>query len=152
MGLCLLLRLQTFALKNICPFLTLRYSYHTSGHNIIPQLTNTIRGALHSSDERYDLPRCYPHTREAILQEIMDWIQDIDRQTRVLWLYRPAGARWQAGKSAIEQTIAELCCQMYLLPASFFFSRSVSDRNKRLHNNNRRTIYRVNTGDPRACW
>jgi NACHT domain len=44
-----------------------------------------------------------------------------------LWLYGPAGA----GKSAIEQTVAEMCYQTNYLAASFFFSRSVSDRNKK---------------------
>ena len=57
----------------------------------------------------------------------MDWIKDNDRQTRILWMHGPAGA----GKSAIEQTIAELCSQMNLLAASFFFSRSVNDRNNK---------------------
>jgi len=57
----------------------------------------------------------------------MDWITDMDRQTRFLWLYGPAGA----GKSAIEQTIAEWCYKMGFLAASFFFSRSVGDRNKK---------------------
>ena len=57
----------------------------------------------------------------------MDWIKDNDRLTRFLWLYGPAGA----GKSAIEQTIAELCYQMNLLAASFFFSRSVNGRNNK---------------------
>jgi hypothetical protein len=85
----------------------------------------TAPGALHNSDERYDPPKCHPHTRKAILQEIMDWIKDNDRLTRFLWLYGPAGA----GKSAIEQTIAELCYQMNLLAATFFFSRSVNGRN-----------------------
>jgi len=51
----------------------------------------------------------------------------MDRQTRFLWLYGPAGA----GKSAIEQTIAELCYQMEILAASFFFSRNIGDRNKK---------------------
>ena len=68
-----------------------------------------------------------PRTREAILQEIMDWIKDNDRLTRFLWLNGPAGA----GKSAIEQTIAELCHQMNLLAASFFFARSVNGRNNK---------------------
>jgi hypothetical protein len=57
----------------------------------------------------------------------MDWIEDLERQTRFLWLYGPAGA----GKSAIEQTIAELCYRMNFLAASFFFSRSIGDRNKK---------------------
>ena len=51
----------------------------------------------------------------------------MDRQTRFLWLYGPAGA----GKSAIEQTIAELCHKMKILAASFFFSRSIGGRNEK---------------------
>ena len=86
-----------------------------------------VPGALHNSDERYDPPKCHAHTREAILQEIMDWIEDLDRQTRFLWLHGPAGA----GKSAIEQTIAELCYKMNFLAASFFFSRSIGGRNEK---------------------
>jgi hypothetical protein len=56
----------------------------------------------------------------------MGWIGDANRQTRFLWLYGPAGA----GKSAIEQTIAELCYQEKLLAASFFFSRNIAGRNE----------------------
>ena len=84
-------------------------------------------GALHNSDERYDSPKCHPDTREAILQEIMDWIKDMDRRTRFLWLYGPAGS----GKSAIEQTIAEWCYKMNFLAASFFFSRNIGGRNEK---------------------
>ena len=42
-------------------------------------------------------------------------------------MYGPAGA----GKSAIEQTIAEWCSRMNLLAASFFFARSVNGRNNK---------------------
>ena len=42
-----------------------------------------------------------------------------------MWLYGPAGA----GKSAIAQTIAEICHRESLLAASFFFSRSAQGRN-----------------------
>ena len=42
-----------------------------------------------------------------------------------MWLYGPAGA----GKSAIAQTIAELCHARCLLLASFFFSRTDPKRN-----------------------
>ena len=41
-----------------------------------------------------------------------------------LWVYGPAGA----GKSAIAQTIAELCEEAKLLAASFFFSRTAAGR------------------------
>ena len=106
-------------------FLSLQISSVRTGIEFLQG--QTVPGALHNSDERYDPPKCHPHTREAILQEIMDWIEDLDRQTGFLWLYGPAGA----GKSAIEQTIAELLYKMNLLAASFFFSRSIGGRNEK---------------------
>jgi len=106
-------------------FLCLQISSIHTGIELLQR--KTAPGAVHNSDERYDPPKCHPQTREAILQEIMDWIEDMDRQTRFLWLYGPAGA----GKSAIEQTIAELCYKMKILAASFFFSRSIGGRNEK---------------------
>jgi hypothetical protein len=82
-------------------------------------------GAFHNSDERYDPPKCHPHTREAVLKKIMDWVKDADEVALVLWLYGPAGA----GKSAIAQTIAELLEKAGLLAAAFFFSRNAAGRN-----------------------
>ena len=106
-------------------YLTKSQAYLYTGIKLLQN--KVVPGALYNSDERYDPPRCHPHTREVILQEIIDWIEDIDRQTRFLWLYGPAGA----GKSAIEQTIAEWCYRMNFLAASFFFSRSVGGRNEK---------------------
>jgi hypothetical protein len=106
-------------------FLCLQISSLYTGIKLLQK--KIVPGALHNSDERYDPPKCHAHTREAILQEIMDWIEDMDRQTRFLWLHGPAGA----GKSAIEQTIAELCYKMNFLAASFFFSRSIGGRNEK---------------------
>ena len=82
-------------------------------------------GAFHNSDERYDPPKCHPHTREAVLKKIMDWVKDADEVALFLWLYGPAGA----GKSAIAQTIAELLEKAGLLAAAFFFSRNATGRN-----------------------
>jgi hypothetical protein len=48
-------------------------------------------------------------------------------RNRFLWLYGPAGA----GKSAIEQTIAELYYQINVLASIFFFSCSVNGRNRK---------------------
>ena len=42
-----------------------------------------------------------------------------------MWLFGPAGA----GKSAIAQTIAEMCHRLGILMASFFWSRNAADRN-----------------------
>ena len=77
------------------------------------------------SDERYDPPKCHPHTRRAVLKKIRDWVEDADKVTLFLWLYGPAGA----GKSAIAQTIAELLEKLGLLAAAFFFSRNAAGRN-----------------------
>jgi hypothetical protein len=55
----------------------------------------------------------------------MDWIRKkIDTDTFIMWLYGAAGA----GKTAIAQTIAELCEEHKLLLASFFFFRADSLR------------------------
>jgi hypothetical protein len=82
-------------------------------------------GALHNSDERYDPPKCHPHTRRAVLKKIMDWVKDPNKVALFLWLYGAAGA----GKSAIAQTIAELLEEAGLLAAAFFFSRNAAGRN-----------------------
>src|SRR5258708_5576273 len=82
-------------------------------------------GAFHNSDERYDPPKCHPHTRRAVLKKIMDWAQDANKVAPILWLYGPAGA----GKSAIAQTIAELLEKIGFLAAAFFFSRNAAGRN-----------------------
>jgi len=84
-------------------------------------------GAFHNSDERYDPPKCHPHTRRAILRKITDWVKDPNKVALFLWLYGPAGA----GKSAIAQTIAELLEKAGLLAAAFFFSRNAAGRNSK---------------------
>jgi len=84
-----------------------------------------VPGAFHNSLQRCDPPKCHKHTREAILNKIMDWVtKKIDDDTFIMWLYGAAGA----GKSAIAQTIAELCEEHKLLLASFFFLRADSLR------------------------
>ncbi|KAF8802012.1 hypothetical protein BYT27DRAFT_7197473 [Phlegmacium glaucopus] len=82
-------------------------------------------GAFHDSSERYDPPKCHPSTRVAVLQHIMTWINDLQKILFFMWLYGPAGA----GKSAIAQSIAELCHEANILAASFFFSRTAVGRN-----------------------
>ena len=81
-------------------------------------------GAFHNSEERYDPPKCHPHTRRAVLEKIMDCVKDENKVELMLWLYGPAGA----GKSAIAQTIAELLEEAGLLAAAFFFSRNAAGR------------------------
>ncbi|KDR76677.1 hypothetical protein GALMADRAFT_21178, partial [Galerina marginata CBS 339.88] len=72
----------------------------------------------HNSSERFDPPKCYPNTRLAVLAKLMDWIiGKVGWEGYFMWLYGPAGA----GKSAIAQTIAEMCQSNNTLLASFFF-------------------------------
>ena len=88
-------------------------------------LENIVPGAFHNSAERYDPPKCHPHTREAILKWIMLWVDDPVNEAQIMWMFGPAGA----GKSAIAETIAEICFRQGKLAASFFFSRNAPGRN-----------------------
>ncbi|KAF8960504.1 hypothetical protein BDZ97DRAFT_1301374 [Flammula alnicola] len=104
----------------------IHYAHHPgqSGWEILQQ--NVAPGAFYDAAERGDPPKCHPDTRLAILAKITEWIKDLDsRRQFFIWLYGPAGV----GKSAIAQTIAEMCAREALLAASFFFSRTVSGRN-----------------------
>jgi len=86
----------------------------------------TATTAFHNSKERFDPPKCHPNTRLAVLTRIMKWIKwEEDLNSFIMWVYGPAGA----GKSAIAQTIAEMCEQEMILLASFFFSRNDPSRN-----------------------
>ncbi|KDR71958.1 hypothetical protein GALMADRAFT_30531, partial [Galerina marginata CBS 339.88] len=82
-------------------------------------------GAFHNSSERYDPPKCHPQTRVAVIQAIIDWIEDGQKTSFIMWLNGPAGA----GKSAIAQEIAELFHKWGRLAASFFWSRYAAARN-----------------------
>ena len=85
----------------------------------------TATSAFHNSDERFDPPKCHPNTRLAVLAKIMRWIRrEDDLDAFIMWIYGAAGA----GKSAIAQTIAEMCDKDILLLASFFFSRNDPSR------------------------
>ncbi|KAF8956897.1 hypothetical protein BDZ97DRAFT_144833 [Flammula alnicola] len=82
--------------------------------------------AFHNSEQRADTPKCHPNTRIAVLQKIIDWIQNSeDRDAWIMWLHGAAGA----GKSAITQSITELCVNSKLAIASFFFFRTDPTRN-----------------------
>ncbi len=88
-------------------------------------LDHIVPSAFHNSAERYNPPRCHPQTRTAILREIMDWARNPQNLRLLMWIYGPAGA----GKSAIMQTIAELCQEAGILGGSFFFFRTGDKRN-----------------------
>ena len=85
---------------------------------------NVAPGAFYNSAERYDQPKCYPHTRIAVIKEIMTLAGDEEKRAFCTWIYGPAGS----GKTAIADSIAELCHDNGRLAASFFFSRGADGR------------------------
>jgi hypothetical protein len=62
-------------------------------------------------------------TRQAVIAKIMEWM-DGDGDQPIFWLHGPAGS----GKSAIAQTVAEICAEKDRLGASFFFLRGIGHR------------------------
>ncbi|RXW20070.1 hypothetical protein EST38_g5779 [Candolleomyces aberdarensis] len=74
---------------------------------------------------RYDAPKCDEDTRVEVTSEIMEWIQDREGPQRLLCMTGAAGA----GKSALQQTIAEICEKGDILAISFFFSVADPSRN-----------------------
>jgi len=64
-------------------------------------------------------------TREAIIQEILDWLKTVTNSSSILWLRGPAGH----GKTALAFTIAEICKKEGLLVGSFFFSNRIANCN-----------------------
>ncbi|KAJ3570832.1 hypothetical protein NP233_g4146 [Leucocoprinus birnbaumii] len=78
-----------------------------------------IEHAQHDSAGRDPPPRCHPNTRITILERTHNWINNPQRQKRLLWIRGPAGV----GKSAIVQTIADSLSASQRLGASLFLSR-----------------------------
>ncbi|KAJ2929527.1 hypothetical protein H1R20_g7548, partial [Candolleomyces eurysporus] len=88
-------------------------------------LEKTSPNALHDSDARYDPPKCDEDTRVEVTGEIMDWIKDRGGPQRLLCMTGAAGS----GKSALQQTTAEICQESGILACTFFFSASDPTRN-----------------------
>ena len=79
-------------------------------------------GAAHDSSQH--APVCHPDTRKTIISDIMSWIEDPSRTSRILWFNGPAGA----GKTAIAQSLCKRCAAAQWLAGSFFFSRHAPGR------------------------
>ncbi|KAK1233280.1 hypothetical protein PQX77_003572 [Marasmius sp. AFHP31] len=90
-------------------------------------LRKAALSALHDSEARYPQPNVLPGTREKIIQELTDWIEDRSAdKSRVHWVYGAAGV----GKSAIAQALSEKFTGTGQLAAAFFFSRNDASRDK----------------------
>ena len=65
-----------------------------------------------------------------MLNQVQEWVNGYGKGgAKILWLHGPAGA----GKSAIAQTVSEICAAKGQLAGSFFFSRSAPSRNNTRH-------------------
>jgi len=84
---------------------------------------NNCRRAHGAAYQHGNRRGCLKGTREAVLDEIESWTNDLDKSP-VFWLNGLAGT----GKSTIAQTIAEHAFADGLLGASFFCSRDFDDR------------------------
>ncbi|CAA7262433.1 unnamed protein product [Cyclocybe aegerita] len=100
-----------------------RKSSETDRHSMNLLEERCCIGAQVDSNERFDPPRCDLDTRVKITQDIMDWIKGDDEEASIMVLHGSAGA----GKSALEQTIAQLCQQEGRLASSFFLSRTAAN-------------------------
>ncbi|KAK4076939.1 uncharacterized protein Triagg1_3906 [Trichoderma aggressivum f. europaeum] len=70
---------------------------------------------------------CLPQTREEILKDIFDWLDDSSSSQKYLyWLQGKAGT----GKSTIARTIASRVAGQNRIAANFFFKRGEGDRAK----------------------
>ncbi|KAJ2926003.1 hypothetical protein H1R20_g11078, partial [Candolleomyces eurysporus] len=88
-------------------------------------LKNIASNAFYDSGARFDPPKCDEDTRVEVISEIMDWIGDRDSPKRLLCMTGAAGA----GKSALQQTIAERCADSGILGCAIFFSSQDPTRN-----------------------
>ncbi|KAF9553802.1 hypothetical protein CPC08DRAFT_216323 [Agrocybe pediades] len=89
-------------------------------------LENVATAALHDSVHVVDPPKCYPDTRVAIIQSVIDWTSGTGLSRKpILWLKGGAGA----GKSAIARSVAERCSDEGLLLGTFFFGAADPTRN-----------------------
>ncbi|KAF8958582.1 hypothetical protein BDZ97DRAFT_1923620 [Flammula alnicola] len=110
-------------------FINVEHNVEYQGLNGLQILSQNItHGATHDSAERYPPPKCYPNTRRAIVNNILQWtrstLQETD-ESRLFWMNGPAGV----GKTAIAQTVCELLQESDQSSGSFFFSRTVPGRN-----------------------
>lgn len=89
--------------------------------------------AILNAGGRADEVRCYPGTREQVIDIVETWMDEKDEspltRERMMWLSGPAGA----GKSAIMQTVAERQKERGGSAPNFFFFRGDGSRNHANH-------------------
>jgi len=98
-------------------------SLFQSDPNAHSELLEKLPRAVRAQHDQVDRPRCLTQTRTSVLQEIKDWIHRNDEQ-QVYWLNGAAGT----GKTTIALTIADEFTKDNITVASFFCSRTATDR------------------------
>lgn len=88
-------------------------------------IKQTAPNALYNSSVRFDAPKCDDDTRVGVIEEIMGWVTDREAPTKMLCMTGAAGA----GKSCLQQSIAERCQEAGILASSFFFWTGDPTRN-----------------------
>lgn len=84
--------------------------------------------ALYDSRAKFESPRCDEGTRVEVIAEIMSWLEGPDSAQSLLCMTGSSGA----GKSALQQTIAEQCRKKEIPVATFRFSKDDPQRNNTL--------------------
>ncbi|TEB30625.1 hypothetical protein FA13DRAFT_1792210 [Coprinellus micaceus] len=114
---------NNFHLQNLNYYQVSSPSRSETGWKLL--LEHTTPSALYDSRARFDPPKVDKHTRVEVMERLTTWIEDRESPTRLLCMTGAAGA----GKSALQQTIAERYAESGALAASFFFSCSDPSRN-----------------------
>ncbi|TFA99728.1 hypothetical protein CCMA1212_008564 [Trichoderma ghanense] len=83
----------------------------------------SAKGAAFDSPSHVNSTKCYPGTRQDILEQIQTWSTKPESQC-IFWLNGGAGT----GKSTISRTVARSLVNRGMLAASFFFKHGEADR------------------------
>jgi hypothetical protein len=90
-------------------------------------LPHIAPNAVHSSID-FEVSECYPGTGEAIMKDLLDWVEIAYQNRPIYHLYAPVGS----GKTTIAKTLSNHFSESdsnRRLLASFFFCKESKDRN-----------------------
>ncbi|KAJ3564957.1 hypothetical protein NP233_g7952 [Leucocoprinus birnbaumii] len=79
-----------------------------------------VDATFDSSARQYTAPHCHSETRVPLRKKATAWIEDMNREESLFWLYGPAGV----GKSAVAQFLMEYCSKHGFVVAGIFLSRA----------------------------
>jgi hypothetical protein len=117
-----------FAIRGVCVAIMIDHVF--SDPSLEKLATYIATDAFHDSTLSSDLPICHPGTREAVMRDLIQWVDDDAKTQPIYYLYAPAGS----GKTAIAKTLVDKFSDIEDPPerrilASFFFARTYLHRN-----------------------